>query len=109
MLCQSACATSTRSAIGSASSCSTSSVVPMLSGYGVSCRWSISVTELLQLSSQRFGDFAAEFHGVDELRDVERLEAVAHGVLGIGMYFQEQAIGAGGDAGARHLWHEVRV
>ena len=54
-------------------------------------------------------DGAAAGDGVEELREVERLIAVGQGPLGIGMDFEDQAVGAGGDGGDGHVRDQVGV
>ena len=55
------------------------------------------------------GHFAAELHRLGELLEIQRLVAVAQGVFGIGMHFEDQPVGPGGDAGGGHLRHQIRV
>src|SRR5690349_15668124 len=58
-------------------------------------------------SPDRSGDFTSKRHCLFKLRVVHRLIPVAHGIFWIGMHFEDQAVGAGGNAGGSHLRHKV--
>ncbi len=72
--------------------------------------WQASGTYFfVDLLAHRFGHAAAELHRSSNCWKVERLVAVAQGRLGVGMDFDDQPVGAGGDGGGGHPRHQVRV
>ena len=63
--------------------------------------------ERLQCSPHRWSNHPKLLHHLRELLRLQRLRAVAERVIGIGMHFHQQAVGACCDRGASHRDHFV--